>query len=292
MGTVCTIKLFSDSSPQIYDELFARLQEIDRRFSLTKADSDISRINRAAGKEAVRVHEDAFYVIQKAVKFAALTGGAFNPAIGAVSELWGFNSEEPTLPRQTEIDARLPLLDYKNIILNQEEKSVFLAKEGMSLDLGGIAKGYAADELARLLEKGHVQGAVIDLGGNILLYGKKTDGSLWRTGIKNPLDPNGEAIFILSLPACSVVTSGIYERCFEKDCISYHHILDPKTGHPADGDLLSLTVISSSSMEADALSTALFVMGKEKALDFAERSQTRILLIDKSGNIVQSGEKN
>ncbi len=292
LGTLCTVNAFSDGNDRLYDELFSRLEQIDDRFSLTKADSDISRINRGAGIEAVTVHDEVFFLVKNALAYAAVTEGAFDPTIGAVTSLWGFNSEKPSLPKANLLSAALPLVDYKSLVLDEEKKSVFLTKKGMALDLGGIAKGYAADQLAERLRKHRVKRAIIDLGGNILTYGTKADGSLWRVGIKNPLDPTGEAILVLSLSASAVVTSGVYERNFEADGIFYHHIINPKTGFPVENDLLSVTVICDSSMKADALTTALFVLGKEKGMDFAKSQNLSVVFIDKKGNIIKNYYEN
>jgi thiamine biosynthesis lipoprotein len=169
------------------------------------------------------------------------------------------------VPEQAEIDALLPLVDYRDIQYDMEERTIFLPKKGMKLDFGAIAKGYAADELIKIITTANVKRAIIDLGGNVYVWGKKPDGTKWRVGIKNPLDPEGEPVIRLEIDTNTVVTSGAYERFFTADGIRYHHILDPKTGYPAESGILSSTIISKSSTAADALSTSVFVLGKEKA---------------------------
>ncbi|MBQ2528661.1 MAG: FAD:protein FMN transferase, partial [Treponema sp.] len=182
-------------------------------------------------------------------------------------KLWGINTDHAKVPSQSEIDEALPLVDYKSVEIMEDgnQKKVFLKQKGMSLDLGGIAKGYAADEIAKILSEEKIDCAIIDLGGNIYLWGKKKNGAPWNVGIKNPFDEKGSPALLLSCGEnLSVVTSGIYERNFVQDGKLYHHILNPKTGFPGDDKYKSVTIVSSSSMEADALSTSAFLLGPEK----------------------------
>jgi len=261
-GTVCTINAFDDGTEELYGKLFSCLNEIDRKFSTTRAESEISLINAAAGEQAVQVTPDVLYIIRTALAYASLTGGAFDPTIGPVVTLWGINTDHARIPSQIELETALHLVDWHQVTVNGS--SVFLQKKGMKLDLGGIVKGYAADELVGILKKERVKRAVIDLGGNIYVYGRKKDGTPWRVGVKNPDDPSGEPAVILTLQNSSVVTSGVYERFFIQDGVRYHHIIDPKTGYPVDNGLTSVTIVCESSTAADALSTSLFILGPEK----------------------------
>ncbi|MBQ3687174.1 MAG: FAD:protein FMN transferase [Treponema sp.] len=264
LGTVCSVNAFEDGTEKLYGEIAARLEEIDASFSTNKEHSSLSRINRAAGKERIRVEADVFFVIRSALDFAERTGGAFDPTIGPLVALWGICTDHPRVPSQDEIAAALSLVDWRKLSLDETDSSVFLEKEGMALDLGGIAKGYAADEIVRILQTRKVKRAVIDLGGNIYVFGMKADGSVWNVGIKNPADGGITVASVLSLPGnLSVVTSGNYERYFVSEGRRYHHIIDPKTGYPCENAVASVTIVLPSSMEADAMSTSAFLMGAE-----------------------------
>jgi thiamine biosynthesis lipoprotein len=266
LNTVCTILLYDQAKQDVYRDIFNRLREIESRMSVFLPDSDISRINAASGIMPVQVHDDVFYIIERAVFFAEISGGAFDPTVGPLVSLWGIGGDNPRVPSQEEIDAALPLVNWRYIELDREQRSVFLRQPGMALDLGGIAKGYATDEAATIIKEARLRRALIDLGGNILIHGEKRDRSPWRVGIQDPLDNRGAYLGIISGPAKTIVTSGIYERYFIADGVRYHHLFSPFDGHPAQSGLLSVTVVADISMDADAISTAIFVMGYEKGL--------------------------
>ena len=263
LATVCRITLFDKGKPQIYREIFGRLREIENRMSSHLEGSDVDRINKAAGIEAVEVHQDVFYVIEQALHYAELSGGAFDPTVGPLVSLWNISGENPVVPSHEEIDQALSLINWKDLELNREDCSVFLKKPGMALDLGGIAKGYAADEAAAIIKKAGIPRAIIDLGGNILLVGGKKDKSPWKVGIQNPYEGPGNYIGIVQTEENSVVTSGVYERYFEVEGVKYHHILSTVDGFPVWNGLLSVTIIAGASIAADAMSTAVFALGYE-----------------------------
>ena len=273
MGTVCTVNAYEDGTKSLYDELFARLHEIDETFSVTIDSSEISAINKAAGERSVSVSSDTAYVVRSALAFAELTGGAFDPTVGPLVKIWGINTDHARVPEKSEIDAVLPLINWRDVSVT-EDNTVMLKRRGMALDLGGIVKGYAADELTKILKARKVRRAIVDLGGNIFVYGKKKDGSPWRVGIKDPNDPEGVPAIVLNVANSTIVTSGVYERFFTENGVRYHHILDAKTGYPAASGLLSSTIVCESSMAADALSTSVFVLGKEGGMDLLRRIQS------------------
>jgi len=270
MSTICSITLYDEGKPQVYQDVFARLREIESRMSVFIEGSDVDRINKAAGIEAVEVNPDVFYVIERAVHYAELSGGAFDPAVGPITALWGIGGENPRVPAREEIERVLPLVNWRDIELDGDNKAVFLKKPGMALDLGAVAKGYAADEAAAIIKKARITKAIINIGGNILTVGEKKDGSLWRIGVQDPLGARGSYIGIVRASEKSLVTSGVYERFFVADGIHYHHIFSPSLGYPADNHLLSVSIITDVSMYADALSTAVFVLGYEKGRAFVE----------------------
>lgn len=267
-GTVCTITLYDQGKDSVYRDVFARLREIENYMSVNISASDVSRINAAAGIEPIQVREDVFTVIERALFYAQLTDGAFDPTVQPLVSLWGFSDDKPHVPSQPEIREVLPLINAQNVEINRQTRAVFLKERGMALDLGGIAKGYAADEAAQVIKNAGINRAIIDLGGDIVILGEPKDKRPWRVGIQNPNSNPGIFFGVLEITAKdgqqSVVTSGAYERFFEEDGIRYHHIFSPFSGEPIINDLLSVTVIAPIAMDADALSTAVFVMGYEK----------------------------
>lgn len=270
LGTVCTVSLLDGGSRETLDAVFARLREIEARMSANREGTEIAAVNAAAGEAPVRVSPDTFFVVRKALEYARLSGGAFDPTIGPVVKLWNIGMEGERIPEDREIAAALSLVNWRLVELDDRDSTVFLPRKGMRLDLGAIAKGYAADEASRILGERGERAAIVDLGGNILVYGAKPDGSLWRIGVQNPFNDRGEYIGVVTLAGGTVVTSGVYERYFERNGKRYHHILDTRTGRPVETDLVAVSVIASSSIDADGLSTTLFALGREKGLALAK----------------------
>jgi thiamine biosynthesis lipoprotein len=234
-------------------------------------DSDLGRINAAAGAQAVAVHPDTMKTLKRALRFAELSGGAFDPTVGPLVKLWNIGSGNERIPGEDEIARALALINWRDVVVDEDAGTVLLARPGMSLDLGAIAKGYAADEAAGIIAASGIERALIDLGGNILIHGAKEDGSPWRVGIQNPEAGRGAYIGVAEVAGNkTLVTSGVYERFFESGGRRYHHILSTLTGYPVESGLLSVTVISDNSMNADALSTSLFALGYEKGLALVE----------------------
>jgi thiamine biosynthesis lipoprotein len=264
LGTVCTISLYDRGKPQVYRKIFDRLREIENRMSVNMAGTDADRINAGAGIEPVTVHPDVFEVIERALHYAEISGGAFDPTVGPLVSMWGIGGDDPRVPAPEEIEAALPLINWRDVVLDREKSAVFLRRPGMALDLGAIAKGDAADEAAEIIRKAGIPRAIIDLGGNILVYGEKQDRSPWRVGIQDPLEPRGAYLGVIEARDQTVVTSGVYERLFEVDGVQYHHILSPTQGYPARNGRLSATSVAGNSIDADALSTSVCVLGYEQ----------------------------
>jgi len=216
------------------------------------------------------VHESTINVIERSVYFAKLSGGAFNPTVGPLVSLWGIGTDNQRKPSQEEINNTLPLVNWRNIELDAETNSVYLTQRGMALDLGAIAKGYAADEAALTARKAGIKRALIDLGGNIITIGEKKDKTPWRVGIQNPFEERNEIIGFIETKEKTIVTSGIYERFFIEDSELYHHIFSPFSGYPVKNGLVSVVIITDVSMDADAYSTVIFVLGYEKGRALAE----------------------
>ena len=299
MGTVCSVTLFEQANSRVYQEIFGRIREIENLTSVNIPSSDISRVNAAAGIEKVQVHEDVFKIIQRALYFAELSGGAFDPTVGPLVSLWGIGTDNPRVPEHEEIENILPLTDWRNVELDAQRMTVFLKHRRMALDLGAIAKGYAADEAAAIVNNAGIKRAIIDLGGNIVICGGKEDKSPWRVGVQNPGERRGEYLGIIQITGTenggsatvrSIVTSGVYERFFEKDGARYHHIFLPSSGYPAGNDLLSVTITARNSTDADALSTAVFVLGYEKGKALVESlPETEAVFIFKTGSVRKTG---
>jgi thiamine biosynthesis lipoprotein len=274
IGTVCTLTLYDTPGEEVFRKVFDRVREIETRMSFTLPESDIGRVNAAAGKFPVSVTEETFALVEEGLEFSRLSGGAFNIAVGPLIALWGIGTERAALPQDADIATRMRICDFTRVVLNKTEKTIFLEEAGMALDLGAIAKGYAADEAARILREEGISRGIIDFGGNIFVLGQRSGAEGWRVGVQNPAENRGQYFGIITAGDLSVVSSGVYERFFiAPDGQRYHHILDTKTGHPVRNGLTQVTVASRSSTRADAFSTTLFVLGLEAGMELAEKTE-------------------
>jgi thiamine biosynthesis lipoprotein len=269
LGTFIRFQAWGENAPEALEAARISVQALENRFSLFSPSSEVAILNSAAGLEERSFPEETLFLFSKALEYAKHTKGAFDPTIGPLTQLWGIGTAKEGVPSPEEIEKALGLVDYQNFQIFPERGTAALPRKGQAVDLGAIAKGYAGDVVREVLEKHAISQALIDMGGNIVTLGSKPGGSPWRIGIQNPLEPRGKYIGILSLSNASVVTSGNYERYFEKDGKRYHHIFDPFTGYPASQELLSVTVISPSSLQADALSTGLYVLGLSRGIQLA-----------------------
>jgi thiamine biosynthesis lipoprotein len=279
LGTVCNITLYNDGKAKIYDECFARLHQIEDLMSVNKTGTEMDAVNAAAGIRPVEVGDDIIKCLRAALHFAELSGGVFDPTVGPLVKIWDIGGDNPRVPSQAEIDNALSLINYKDIVIDQEAKTVYLKQAGMAIDLGAIAKGYAADCLEEILVRHRVKQAIVDLGGNVLIYGEKADKKPWRIGVQDPRRESGaergDYLGIVEVNGepkkqMTLVTSGVYERYFEKDGKHYHHILSTKDGYPIENGLMSVSIITDSSTNADALSTTCFALGYDKAKELIE----------------------
>jgi thiamine biosynthesis lipoprotein len=265
MGTICSVNLYNRGTRDLYQSLFARLRELEGILSANREGTDVDAVNRNAGIGPVPVRPELIEVLSAARDYAERSGGTFDPTIGPLVKLWGIGGDAPRVPGEEEIRKALALVNWRDLLIDRAAGTVFLKRPGMALDPGAIAKGYAADELVRILREADIPGAVIDLGGNVFAYGSRTGGGSrgepWRIGIQDPLADRGVYIGILRVHNKSVVTSGVYERTFEADGKDYHHILSVQDGYPVNNGILSVTVIADRSLDADALSTAAFTLG-------------------------------
>jgi thiamine biosynthesis lipoprotein len=281
LDTVCTQQVYGSGADHAIAEVAHMLQDVTNTMSMKKG-SYIYEINMAA-PDAVRVTKEIAELIQTAADIAAETGGAFDPTIGTITRLWDI-SGNPRVPFEDEINKAIALVDYSGITVDGTKVS--LAHSGMMIDLGAIGKGYAADSAVEIYEKYGIKSALLNLGGNIYAYGKKPDGSDYRIGLRDPFGTEGEYAAVVSVSDTSVVTSGVYERYFESGGKMYHHIFDPNTGYPADNSLACVSVVCKNSTRADALSTALFVMGLDTGLAYAQTvPDTQAVFITKTREV-------
>lgn len=293
LGTVVTVKLYNNATEEVFSTVFHKLREIEEKMTINSKDSEVISINSKAGEGFVKISDDTFYVIDKGRYFSEISKGRFEISIGPLVKLWNIGSEDAKVPTENEIENRKALIDFNNVILKESEKSVMLKEEGMTLDLGGIAKGYGADEVVKILEEHGVKHAIVNLGGNVFAYGNKPDGSPWRIGVQNPKSPRGDYIGIAEVVNKTVVTSGIYERYFEEEGKQYHHILDPDTGYPVENNLAGVSIIADSSIDADSLSTAAFALGIDEGMKLIETlDDTEAVFVTKDSEVhITSGLK-
>lgn len=273
LGTTVTITIYDDVPNGVFKAAFDRVREIESKMSTSEQDYDsteLMEVNRNAGVAPVKVSEDTLHVVENGLRFAELSGGLFDITIEPLVDLWGIGTESEQIPGEEEISELLPLIDFRNVTVDSEAQTIFLSEDGMGIDVGGIAKGYAADDVARILTERGVEHAILDFGGNIVTLGTKPDGSKWRIGIQSPGEGRGDYLGIATTGPKTIVTSGNYERFFIEDGTRYHHILHPETGYPARSGLDSVTIVTDRSMAADALSTATYIMGLEEGMEFVE----------------------
>ena len=272
----------------ILDEALALCKHYEQLFSRTNPRSELSRLNRAGGKPTEVDHELAG-LIDTSLAYCAQSGGLYDVTMGTVVNLWDFNAK--ILPTKEQITEALRHVDYQRV--HVEGTTVHIEDPCAIIDLGGIAKGYIADQLVKTLTDRGVKSALINLGGNVSVLGKRPDGDAWRVGLRKPvavsLQETLQSFAVIEMSDRSVSTSGTYERAFTLDDQLYHHILDPRTGYPAATDLLGVSLIAESSLEADGYSTALIIMGFDKARAFVvEHPSLEAVFITVSGDIYAS----
>lgn len=265
--TVITITLYDSKDKELIDTCFDYCKDFENLISRTIPTSDISRINAAAGS-SVDVSDTAIELLKKGIEFGELTDGAFDITIAPLVELWDVKNNPGNIPSEADIADALSHVNYKNIVI--VGNTVRLTDPKAAIDLGGIAKGYMADQLKEYLLHEGVTSAIINLGGNVLTIGEKPNGTAFNIGIQKPFDEQNATITSVSVKDSSVVTSGSYERYFKLDDTIYHHILNTETGFPCNNGLLSVTILSEKSIVGDALSTACFALGLEEGQKLIE----------------------
>lgn len=282
MNTYMTFTAYGEQAEAALADAGERVTELEALWSVTEEGSEIWQANHSGG-ETVEVSEETAELISFALEMAEKTDGALDPTIYPVLKAWGFTTDVKQVPSQEEIDALLEYVDYEKIVL---DGNLLTVPEGMELDLGAVGKGYAGDLAAEAVRAHGIDCAILSLGGNIQAVGSRPDGTDWRIGLRSPWEDG--TLGVLRISDSAVVTSGGYENYFEdEDGSVYWHILDPETGCPADSGLLSVTIICPQGRMGDALSTALFVMGPQKAEEYwRENGDFEMILVTDEGEIL------
>ncbi len=320
MDTFCTITVVSPSREKAKEAIeagFTEIKRLEKLLNFFSPESEITAINKASGRKPVNVSRETLEIIKKAVEIADYTDGAFDPTIGPLMRLWGFSSQpsKPSLPSEDKIKTLLKLIDYKKIKVNDSASQVFLEEKGMEIDLGGIAKGFAADRAIEVIRAKGIKAALVAIAGDIKTFGLKPDLQPWKIGIQNPR-PDGkdvdvtpanslspphppltkggqeggkdglsEDIFVsLYIKDKAISTSGDYQRFFIENEQRYHHIITPDTGYPAPG-IMSVSVIAPEGYMTDGLSTGVFILGSDKGIKLLESMRLDGIIVDANKKI-------
>lgn len=281
MGTVMSHKAFGISAEESLKAIHTEVKRLEGLFSRFMPESEVNRVNKSAGIKHEKVSFETYEVLSKAVEFSRCFPGCFDVTIEPLITLWNIAKESSTQPDALSIQQVLPLVNYRDLILNPWEITAGLRNVGQSVDLGGIGKGFAGDKILEVFKKFDIASAYSNLGGNVVTLGAKPDGSPWHVGIQHPRQEN-KLIGSVSVINQSVVTSGDYQRYFtDNQGKRRHHILNPTTGYPSESGLISVSIVAEKSLAADALSTILFVAGIEKGHEFLKNyPQIDAILID------------
>ena len=283
MDTYMTVTAYGEKAQEAVDAAEAEIERLDALLSTGNADSEIAKLNEA--KNAT-LSEDGGYLVERALELNKETDGAFDIAIYPVMEAWGFPTQNFRVPSADELAELLKHVDASEISYDKTTREISFADSQMKIDLGGIAKGYTSSRIMDIFKENGITSGLVNLGGNVQALGTKTDGSNWRVAVQSP-DDTEDYLGVLSIQDKAVITSGGYERYFEQDGVTYHHIIDPKTGYPAENGLVSVTIVSEDGTLADGLSTSLFIMGEEKAAKFwrAHSEEFDAVLVTDDGTI-------
>ena len=276
LNTAVTVTIYDSNDKNLLTECMNLCDKYEKIFSRTASDSELYQLNHrelapVEGTEnTYQVSDDLAELVSEGLDYSELSEGVFDIAIEPLTSLWDFTAEDPQVPEDSLIQAALPKCDYHNISVDKDKNEITLKTDDTAIELGAIAKGYIADRLKDYLVSQNVKSAIINLGGNVLCIGEKPDNSAFKIGIQKPFADRSETIAVMDIKDKSVVSSGIYERCFEQNGTLYHHLLNPETGYPYDNGLIAVTIISDQSVDGDALSTTCFALGLEDGMKLAE----------------------
>lgn len=289
-GTANYIKIESSLSESSQEDILNKTEitckNLDDLLSAYKEDSEVSQINRQSGIAPVSISTETFNLLKRALYFSEVSKGGFDITIRPAVKLWNINKENQKIPNEMELMRVRDLVDYTSLVLDDNNQTAFLKKEGQAIDLGGIAKGYAGDCIRQELINSGVDKALINFGGTVLTIGTKADGSSWKVGIQHPHKSRGISLGSVILDDDILVTSGVYERFFIQDGIRYHHILDPRNCKPIVSTVVSVTAAGGSAMDLDGITTALFVLGLEAGIKLANELKIDALYLMENGDII------
>ena len=297
LNTAVQITIYDSQDKALLDDCLALCDKYELIFSRTNENSELYKLNHskdtsdkgpnADGQtipypisgtaDTWHISEDLASLLSQGLSITRESDGAFDIAIAPLTSLWDFTAEDPKVPDDAAIQKALPLCSSDGVTIDDQD--ITLPSDDIQFDVGAIAKGYIADRMKDLLVKKGVNSAIINLGGNVLCIGSKPDGTPFKVGIQKPFADRNETEAVMDITGKSVVSSGIYERCFKQNGKLYHHILNPKTGFPYDNSLISVTIISDQSVDGDALSTTCFALGLEDGLKFAEKKGVQAVFI-------------
>ena len=264
MDTYMTLTAYGEHAQEAVDKAAERVEALDALLSTGNENSEIYQLNQNG--EAT-LSEEGGYLVERALELYKKTEGAFDIAIYPVMQAWGFPTQDYHVPDDDTLKEKLALADASKVNYDKDTRKIIFDQDGMEIDLGGIAKGYTSSQIMQIYQDCGVTSGLVNLGGNVQALGCKTDGSKWRVAIQSP-DDTEEYLGILEIEAQAVITSGGYERYFEQDGRTYHHIIDPKTGYPVENGLISVSIVTADGTLADGLSTSVFIMGKEAATEY------------------------
>lgn len=289
LGTIVKISIYdSKVDSEIFTKVFAQIRDIEERMTVKKdiEKSEIIKLNKNAGRGYIELSPDIIYLLEKSKYYSDISRGKFDITIGPLVKLWSIDTQEVSKPTEEKINKARNLVDYRNLLIDEEENKAFLTQSGMEVDLGAIAKGYAADKTIEILKKAGINKAIINIGGNIYALGEKDKSTPWKIGIQDPFRPINNYLAYILVKDKSVVTSGSYEKRVEIDGRVYHHLLEPQTGYPVENNLAAVSIIHPSSTDADALSTTAFLLGLEEGLELIESlSHAEAIFITKDKKI-------
>lgn len=286
MDTVVEQKLYGRNSQQAVAEIERRLQQYEAAVLDVHRGQSGQPNQQNAGEKYTAVSAECLELLERSILVSQEFDGLFDITIAPLTQLWGISSEEPHVPLQEEIDQAKALVNYRDILIDGSQ--VMLRNEGQAIDLGAVAKGASCDIVREVAAEYGIKTGYASIGGNLVVLGDDPDGQPYQFAIRDPQGDASEYIATLSLTGKTMATTGGYERWFEQDGKRYHHVLDPSTGYPSESDLLSVSVISEDGLLADCLSTALFVAGKEAALERMQREDYQLVIVDTEGNIYYS----
>lgn len=289
MGTEVTITVVAKSRAEgaaAIEQGMAEIRRLDRMMSLYRDDSQVTKVNLAAGSRPVKVSPEMIEVAEAAARISALTEGAFDVTVGPLVVLWQMRLKEGRVPADEEIARVRQRVNYRNIVIDRKEGTLFLRKPNMVMDFGGVAKGYAADRAVDVLRKKGINDAIIAIAGDIRLIGRRADGKPWRVGVQHPRE-KGKTLAVLDLTDTYISTSGDYERYTIVQKKRYHHIIDPRTGRPARG-MQTVTVVADRGEVGDPLTTALFILGPDHGMQILKASGYEAIMGDASGRVIMT----